>query len=69
MVIVPVLLEPILAATEKATVPLPVPLPPAVTVIHEALLTAVQVQPTPAETLTLPFPPVSPKLAFVADSE
>jgi hypothetical protein len=44
------------------TVPLPVPLTPEVTVIHDALLTAVQPQPPPAVTVTLPDPPLEPKL-------
>jgi len=36
-------------------VPLPLPLAPAVTVIHAALLVAVQVHPAPAVTLTVPL--------------
>jgi hypothetical protein len=44
------------------TVPLPVPLAPDVTVIHDAWLTAVQPQPLPAVTVTLPSPPLDPKL-------
>ena len=42
--------------------PLPVPLAPDVTVIHDALLTAVHPQPLPAATVTLPGPPLDPKL-------
>jgi len=38
---VPVLAAPVFAATVNATLPLPVPLAPDVTVIHEALLVAV----------------------------
>jgi len=40
-------------------VPLPLPLAPAVTVIHAALLTAVHAQPAPAVTAVLPVPPVA----------
>jgi hypothetical protein len=50
------------------TVPLPVPLAPDVTVIHEALLTAVHPQPLPAVTVTLPDPPPDPKLCEVGDA-
>lgn len=41
----------------RLTVPLPEPLAPDVTVIHETLLLAVQAQPVPAVTETLPLPP------------
>ena len=41
---------------------MPVPLAPEVTVIHDALLTAVHPQPLPAATVTLPGPPLDPKL-------
>jgi hypothetical protein len=41
------------AAIEKAVVPLPLPLPPAVTLIQLALLTAVQLHPFPAVTVAL----------------
>ena len=47
-----------LAATVKFTVPLPDPLAPAVTLIHAALLVAVQPQPLSAMTSTAPVPPV-----------
>jgi NADPH-dependent ferric siderophore reductase len=58
MVSVAVLDElPVLAATANETVPGPAPLDPAVTVSHEAPLTAVQLQVDPAETDTLPAPP------------
>jgi hypothetical protein len=58
MVSVAVLDElPVLAATANETVPGPAPLDPAVTVSHEAPLTAVQLQVDPAETETLPAPP------------
>lgn len=45
--------------------PFPVPLAPAVTVIHDTLLTAVQAQPLPVVTVTLPDPPLDPKLCDV----
>ena len=55
MVSVPVRLPvPVFAATEYSTVPLPLPLLPDVIVIQLALLAAVQVQPVPAVTATLP---------------
>ncbi len=41
----------------KLTLPLPAPDAPAVTVSHDALLTAVQAQPVPAVTAVLPVPP------------
>ena len=44
------------ALTLYATVPLPVPLAPEVTVIHPALLLAVQAQPLAVVTATVPFP-------------
>jgi len=44
--------------------PLPVPLAPDVTVIHEALVVALQAQPLPAVTATLPVPPDGPTLAL-----
>ena len=48
IVIVPVReVVPVLAATLKLTVPLPLPFAPAVTVIQAALLAAVQVHPCP----------------------
>src|SRR4051794_40163491 len=46
----------VLAATLKATVPGPVPLPPAVGVSHTALLVVVQAQPAGAVTVTDPVP-------------
>lgn len=66
---VPVRAVPGFAATVKLTVPLLVPLAPAVTVIHDALLAAVQAQPAPLVIFTLPLPPVSLKPAVVAESE
>jgi hypothetical protein len=50
-----------LAATLKATVPLPVPAVPEVIVSHDALLLAVQVQPLLVDTATgVPVPPLFP---------
>ena len=46
-----------LAATVNAMVPEPDPLAPVVTVIQAALLTAVHVQPAPADIETIPEPP------------
>ena len=60
IVSVPVrLLEPVFAATEYSTVPLPLPLLPDVIVIQLTLLAAVQVQPVPAVTATLPVAAVA----------
>ena len=53
MVIVPVRAAPVLAATVKATVPLPLPLAPLVTVSHDAVLAAVHAQPVGLVTDTL----------------
>jgi hypothetical protein len=50
-------LAPALAAAVNATVPLPLPLAPDVIVIHVALVTAVHVHPTGADTLNEPLPP------------
>ena len=50
------------------TVPLPLPVAPDVTVIHDALLTAVHPQPLPAATPTLPEPPLDPTLCDVGDA-
>ena len=55
----------VLAAPEYATDPLLVPEAPAVTEIHDALLTAVQVQPLPALTATAP---VNAAAATLADA-
>ena len=49
----------VFAATLKLTLPLPDPLAPAVTVIHAALLEAVQPQPASAVTATVPVPPAA----------
>lgn len=59
-VIVPVRAAPVFAATLKVTLPLPLPVAPAVIAIHEALLVAVHPQPLPAVTATvLPVAPVA----------
>ena len=52
IVIVPLRSAPVLRATVKVTVPLLVPVAPPVTVIHVALLIAVQPQPAGAVTVT-----------------
>jgi hypothetical protein len=60
-VIVPVrVLVPGFAATRYETWPLPVPLAPAVTVIHETLLDAVHAQPLPAVTVMVPLTSAAP---------
>jgi hypothetical protein len=61
MIIVPLRAEPEFAATEYPTVPSPVPLLPEVIVIKESGVVAVQAQPAPAVTFTLPVPPLEPK--------
>ncbi len=65
----PVLEAPVLALTEKATVPFPVPLAPEVIPIQSLLLLAVQAQPLPAATDTLPLPAEAPKLCEVGVME
>ena len=50
-----------LAATAKATVPLPLPLLPEVICTQPALLTALHAQLLWVVTLTLPLPPEEPK--------
>ena len=61
MVIVPVRAGPVFAATVKLTDPGPVPLVPAVIVIHDgALLTAVHAHVPPAVTaIAVPVPPAA----------
>jgi hypothetical protein len=49
----------VLAAAVKDTDPFPVPEAPAVTVIHESLLIADQLQVPPIVTLTAPVPPAA----------
>jgi hypothetical protein len=57
------------AFTVYDTVPLPLPLAPAVICTNPELLTAVQPQPEGAITSTLPGPPLEPNEALVADNE
>ena len=66
-VIVPVRAGPEFAATEKLTVPLPVPLAPPVIVIQLALGTACQSHALVVVRLKLPLPPATPK--FWLDGE
>ena len=62
MVTVPVRLAvPVYASAVSDTVPFPEPPTPAVTVIQESLLTAVQLQPAGAVTVTVPPPPAEAK--------
>ena len=60
IVSVPVRAAPVLAATLYATVPLPVPAAPLVTVIQLSFAVAVHEQVLPAVTATLPVPPAAP---------
>jgi hypothetical protein len=60
----------VLAATEYVTVPLPDPLPPAVTVIHEALGVAVHAQPACTVTLIVRLlPPAAGTVSEVGATE
>lgn len=60
MVSVPVrLLVDVFAATLNPALPGPEPDAPLDTVIHDALLVVLQLQPEPAVTLVLPVPPVA----------
>jgi hypothetical protein len=69
MVTVPVREVPaVFAATFSDTVPLPVPVAPAITVIHDALLVAVREQPVVPVTVTLTVPPAAAAVVLVADS-
>ena len=68
IVSVPVRLDAtVFAATLKPTVPLPEPVAPLVTVIHAALLAAVQAHPVAAVTLLLPVPPAAVKDCVVGE--
>jgi hypothetical protein len=49
------------------TEPLPVPVAPALTVIHATLLVAVHAQPVAAVTVTVPLPPAEVGLADVGE--
>ncbi len=62
---VAVLIGPVLAFTEKATVLFPVPLVPDVIPIQLLWLLAVQAQPLPAVTEKLPLPAEAPKFCEV----
>lgn len=64
-VMVPVRAGPVLAATEKLTVPLPVPLAPPVIVIQLSLRTACQSHAAVVVRLKLPVPPAVPKFWLV----
>jgi hypothetical protein len=57
IVTAPVRTAPGFGATVNETEPLPVPLPPAVTVIQETLVLANQAQLAAVETATVPLPP------------
>src|SRR4051794_26917664 len=59
MVIAPDRALPVVAATLYCTVPLPVPLAPAVTVIQETVLAAVHAHPAAVVTATLPVAPAA----------
>jgi hypothetical protein len=48
---------PLCAATEKVTVPLPLPLLPPLMLSHDELSDAVHAHPLPADTLTVTEPP------------
>src|SRR5262249_51591446 len=70
IVIVPLRAAPVFAATEYVTVPLPVPLLPAVIVIHDALLAAVHAHVVAdAVTVTLPVVAAAAGDALDGDSE
>ena len=62
MVRLPVRTPPVLGPTANATEPLPLPLDPDVTVIHDALLVATQGQLVCVETATEPAPPAAATL-------
>ena len=57
IVIVPERPGPLVEATVKFTLPFPLPLEPDVTLIHGCALVAVHAHPSPAVTVTEPFPP------------
>lgn len=62
---VPLRLAPVFAATVKLTVPLPLPLLPALIVIQLSLLVAVHVQPAVVVIFELPLPPAAVKVCVV----
>lgn len=70
IVIVPVrVVVPVYAATVNVALPDPLPLEPAIMVIHGALLLAVHAQPAPALTVLLPVPPWLLNVWLVGDVE
>ena len=68
IVTVPLRAAPVFGATTKLTDPLPVPLAPAVMLIHDAFGTAVHAHPAVAVTATIPEPPAAVIDAVVAPS-
>jgi hypothetical protein len=69
IVIVPARASLEFADTTYPTLPLPVPAPPELTEIHDALLAAVHAQPAVVETLTVPLLPPVGALALVGEIE
>jgi hypothetical protein len=69
IVIVPERDPPLVEAAVNRTVPLPDPFAPDVTESHEALLVAIQSQPFPAVTATVPLPPPAATLVLVGAIE
>jgi hypothetical protein len=69
IVTVPDRADPLFAATVYDTVPFPVPLAPAVTVMNDAALTAVQTHPLVVVTATLPEPPAAAAFWLVGEIE
>ena len=56
------------ASTPVVNVPLPLPVAPAVMVIHVALLVAVQLHPVDAKTVIVPAVPAAPALTNVGET-
>jgi hypothetical protein len=69
IVTVPVRSAPVFAVRLRATVPLPEPVAPDVTVIHDVLLAEVHEQPSPVITLTVPEAASGPMFASVGEIE
>ena len=69
IVIVPCLAGPVLAATVNCTVPFPFPFAPEVTIIQDAPLLTVQLQPVEVATFTLPFVPIAGMLLKADDDK
>jgi hypothetical protein len=67
-VTVPVRAVDVLAVTLNVTVPLPFPLPPDITLIHGALVTAVHTQPLEVVTDVVVVPPAAAIDALLVDS-